>query len=77
MATQAALNERRNHILAALSSSDLAILQPHLEPVPLGFRERLQSANRQVSWAAAQVLRCDNRPKARELISWSRWPRLG
>jgi CRP-like cAMP-binding protein len=48
MATRAAPNEQRNHILAALSSSDLDILQPHLEPVPLGFRERLQSANRQV-----------------------------
>jgi CRP-like cAMP-binding protein len=48
MATHAAPNEQRNHILAALSSNDLAILQPHLEPVPLGFRERLQSANRQV-----------------------------
>jgi CRP-like cAMP-binding protein len=48
MATLAAPNQQRNHILAALSSSDLAILQPHLEPVPLRFRERLQSANRQV-----------------------------
>jgi CheY-like chemotaxis protein len=48
MARQTARNEQRNRILDALSSSDFAILQPHLEPVPLAFRQRLQSANRQV-----------------------------
>jgi CRP-like cAMP-binding protein len=41
-------NQQGNRILDALSGSDFAILQPHLEPVPLKFRERLQSSNRQV-----------------------------
>ncbi|MGE3703062.1 MAG: Crp/Fnr family transcriptional regulator [Hyphomicrobiaceae bacterium] len=40
--------EPRNRILNALSRADFAILQPHLEPVPLSFRMRLQSANRNV-----------------------------
>jgi CRP-like cAMP-binding protein len=48
MASQPRGNEQRNRLLNALSSSDLALLQPHLEPVPLAFRERLQSANREV-----------------------------
>src|SRR5262245_43387180 len=48
MAGLLASNEQRNRILGALSSSDLAILQPHLEPVPLEFRQRLQSSNRHV-----------------------------
>lgn len=48
MTRDAARNEQSNLILNALSSSDLAILQPHLESVPLKFRQRLQSANRQV-----------------------------
>lgn len=51
MAAQAAGNEQRNRILDSVSSSDFAILQPHLEPVPLKFRERLQSANRPVKHA--------------------------
>ena len=38
----------RNRVLACLSSSDLALLQPFLEPVKLKFRQKLQSANRQV-----------------------------
>src|SRR5689334_20408258 len=43
-----ARNEKRNRILDALSNSDFAILQAHLQPVRLKCRERLQSANRQV-----------------------------
>jgi CRP-like cAMP-binding protein len=42
-------NEQRNRILNALSASDFAIVQPHLEPVPLRFRDRLQSASRLVT----------------------------
>ena len=37
---------QRNGVLAALSNEDYARLEPHLEPVPLKFRERLQSENR-------------------------------
>ena len=51
MAPQPRRNEQHNRILNALSSSDLALLQPHLEPVPLRFRDRLQSANREVKHA--------------------------
>jgi hypothetical protein len=37
MASQPRGNEQRNRLLNALSSSDLALLQPHLEPaVPQG-----------------------------------------
>lgn len=39
---------QRNRILNAMSNADLALLQPHLESVPLKFRQRLQSANRQI-----------------------------
>lgn len=42
-------NVQRNRILNALSNADLALLQPHLEWVPLAFRQRLQSSNRQIS----------------------------
>src|SRR5262245_66546479 len=31
-----------------MSNSDLALLQPHLEHVPLKFRQHLQSSNRRV-----------------------------
>jgi CRP-like cAMP-binding protein len=48
MTDHVACNAQRNRILGALSSSDLAILQPHLESVPLEFRQRLQSPNRHV-----------------------------
>jgi CRP-like cAMP-binding protein len=41
-------NGQRNRILNAMSNADLALLQPHLEETPLKFRQRLQSANRQV-----------------------------
>ncbi len=40
---------QRNSILATLSPSDLTLLQPHLEPVPLKFRQRLQFADRPVT----------------------------
>jgi CRP-like cAMP-binding protein len=39
---------RRNRILDAMSNADLALLQPHLEKVPLKFRQRLQSSNRTI-----------------------------
>jgi hypothetical protein len=41
-------NEQRNVILNALSSTDYALLQPHLQLVPLPFRHRMQSANRRI-----------------------------
>jgi CRP-like cAMP-binding protein len=37
-----------NALLRALPASDRALLQPHLEQVPLKFREQLQVANRPV-----------------------------
>jgi CRP-like cAMP-binding protein len=40
----------RNRLLGALSDADFALMQPHLEPVPLRLRERLQSANRRVQY---------------------------
>jgi hypothetical protein len=39
MTPQLRSNEQRNRILNALSSSDLALLQPYLDPVPLRFRD--------------------------------------
>src|SRR5262245_34724366 len=41
-------NVRRNRILDAMSNADLALLQPHLEAVPLRFRQRLQWSNRTI-----------------------------
>ena len=41
-------NVQRNRVLNALSTADLALLQPHLEQVPLKFRQRLQSSNRPI-----------------------------
>ena len=46
---QAAGSEQRNRILDALSSSDFALLQPHLEPVRLKFRQQLEWADRKVA----------------------------
>jgi CRP-like cAMP-binding protein len=43
-----ASNVQRNRILNAMSNADLALLQPHLERTELKFRQRLQSANRQI-----------------------------
>jgi CRP-like cAMP-binding protein len=40
-------NVQRNRILNAMANADLALLQPHLQPVPLKFRQRLQSSNRE------------------------------
>jgi CRP-like cAMP-binding protein len=50
MAQQVAAT-RRNRILNVLSSSDMALLAPHLEPVPLKFRQRLQTGNRLIKAA--------------------------
>jgi CRP-like cAMP-binding protein len=44
-------NGLRNRILGSLSPAELAALQPKLVPVPLRFRQRLQSANRTVKAA--------------------------
>ena len=41
-------NVRGNRILNAMSNADLALLQPHLEKVPLKFRQRLQSSHRSI-----------------------------
>src|SRR5262245_27555669 len=48
MANPGAGNVQRNCILNAMSNADLALLQPHLERVPLKFRQHLQSSNRQI-----------------------------
>jgi CRP-like cAMP-binding protein len=39
---------KRNRILKAMSNSDLALLRPHLEAVPLNFRQHLQSTMRPI-----------------------------
>jgi CRP-like cAMP-binding protein len=41
-------NVQCNRILSAMSNADLALLQPHLEKVPLKFRQRLQSSHRSI-----------------------------
>jgi CRP-like cAMP-binding protein len=41
-------NQHPNRILSCLSDSDLALIQPYLEPVELTFRKRLQSVNRKI-----------------------------
>jgi hypothetical protein len=38
----------RNRLLASLSSSDLGLLQPHLEPVPLALRQDLEKPDKRV-----------------------------
>src|SRR5262245_6231537 len=48
MANPGACNVQRNRILNAMSNADLALLQPHLEQVPLNFRQHLQSSNRRI-----------------------------
>src|SRR6185436_7812725 len=40
-----------NHVLACLSSKDLALLQAHLEPVELVFRQSLERPNEQIKYA--------------------------
>ena len=41
-------NTQRNRILGAMSDADLSLLQPHMERTELKFRQRLQSADRQI-----------------------------
>jgi Histidine kinase-, DNA gyrase B-, and HSP90-like ATPase len=41
----------RNRLLASLPEADLVLLRPHLVPVTLGFRQRLQLSNRRVKAA--------------------------
>ena len=48
MAGPGASNLQRNRILGAMSNADLALLQPHLERVPLKMRQRLHWPNRQI-----------------------------
>jgi CRP-like cAMP-binding protein len=48
MASGTAPNRQRNLLLNALSTADLALLQPHLQPTPLKLRQHLQVANRQI-----------------------------
>ena len=48
MVTQGTSNVQRNRILNAMSNSDLALLQPYLKPTALSFRQRLQTANRNI-----------------------------
>ncbi len=38
----------RNRLLAALTEADLALIQPHLEPVSLDLRKDLEKPNRQI-----------------------------
>lgn len=45
---RASANAQRNAILNALSPTDFALLQPHLEAVAVPFRHRMQSANRRI-----------------------------
>ncbi|MDX2204155.1 MAG: Crp/Fnr family transcriptional regulator [Hyphomicrobiaceae bacterium] len=47
--TATATKSLRNRILNAMSDSDFALLQPHLDSTPLRFRQRLQSANRSIT----------------------------
>ena len=45
----------QNDILAALSTSDLALLEPSLEPVDLPLRHVLEQANKQSTSTKAPV----------------------
>jgi CRP-like cAMP-binding protein len=45
---QVVQNKQRNAILNALSPTDFALLQPHLQFVALPFRHRMQQANRRI-----------------------------
>jgi CRP-like cAMP-binding protein len=40
-----------NQVLARLSDSDLALLQPHLEPVVLGFKQSMEEPNKAIKYA--------------------------
>ena len=40
-----------NHVLATLTKDDLALLQPHLEPVVLGFRLSVEEPNAPIRFA--------------------------
>ena len=48
MVEPGAPNVQRNRLLNSLSNADLALLQPHLRAEPLKFRQRIQSANRNI-----------------------------
>jgi CRP-like cAMP-binding protein len=41
-------NFQKNQLLAALSNADLALLQPHLEPVSLEVRQVLEAPNKPI-----------------------------
>ncbi len=40
-----------NHVLSILSKDDLALLQPHLEPVELAFRMNAEEPNVPIKYA--------------------------
>jgi len=48
MGTDVPRTRRRNHLLASLPPSDRAHLEPHLEPVALRIRQRLEWPNRTI-----------------------------
>jgi len=48
MDDQMVSNVQANRILNCMTNADLALLQPFLEPVPLKFRQRLQTPHRKV-----------------------------
>jgi len=50
-APQSLPNLPRNKLLARMASSDYAALQPHLQPVELRFRQRLDTAGRRIKSA--------------------------
>ena len=47
--TQTSQLPQRNRLLAALSSADLALLQPDLDPVSLELRQVLETANEPIT----------------------------
>ena len=47
--TQTSPSSGRNRLLAALSSADLALLQPDLDPVSLELRQVLETANEPIT----------------------------
>jgi CRP-like cAMP-binding protein len=51
MSDQRLSNRPRNRILASLTDEDLALLEPHLEPVTLKFRQRLENAGKKIKSA--------------------------
>ena len=57
-----------NAILDTLSTTDRSLLEPHLEPVRLPFRQRLESSNRRIRnvYFLERGLASVSRPRAGE-----------